>query len=42
MITRTIYVPQHDWTFRVYIPLSCYWTGEIISKLTKKGPNSGL
>lgn len=37
MITRTIYVPQHNWTFRVYIPLSCYWAGEILRHLWRLG-----
>lgn len=37
MITRTIYVPQHDWTFRVYIAVTCYWSEEIIGHLWRLG-----
>lgn len=37
MITRTIYVPQHDWTFRVYIAHTCYWTDEILGHLFRLG-----
>ena len=42
MITRSIYVPQHNWTFRVYIPLSCYWTGEIIRHLWRLGASDKI
>ena len=42
MITRTIYVPQHDWAFRVYVPLSCYWTGEIIRHLWRLGASDDI
>jgi hypothetical protein len=42
MITRAIYVPQHSWTFRVYIPLSCYWTGEIIRHLWRLGASDKI
>lgn len=42
MITRTIHVPQHRWTFRVYIPLSCYWTGEIIRHLWRLGASDDI
>lgn len=37
MIQRTFYIPQHDWTFRVYVPISCFWTGEIIRHLWRLG-----
>ena len=42
MITQTIYVPQHSWTFRVYVPLSCYWTGEIIRHLWRLGASDEI
>jgi hypothetical protein len=35
-------VPQHDWTFRVYIPLSCYWAGEIIRHLWRLGASDEI
>lgn len=37
MITRTIYVPEHHWTFRVYIAVTCYWSEEIIGHLWRLG-----
>lgn len=37
MIQRTFYIPQHDWTFRVYVPISCFWAGEIIRHLWRLG-----
>lgn len=37
MITRVIYVPQHRWTFRVYVPVTCFWTGEILGHLRRLG-----
>ena len=37
MISRTIYVPQHDWTFRVYIAVTCYWSYEILGHLWRLG-----
>lgn len=42
MITRTIYVPQHDWNFRVYIPLSCYWADEILGHLFRLGASKDV
>ena len=37
MISRTIYVPQHSWTFRVYIAVTCYWSDEILGHLWRLG-----
>ena len=37
MISRAIYVPQHDWTFRVYIAVTCYWSEEILGHLWRLG-----
>lgn len=37
MTPRIIYVPQHDWTFRVYIAHTCYWTDEILGHLFRLG-----
>lgn len=37
MINRTIYVPQHRWTFRVYIAVTCYWSEEILGHLWRLG-----
>lgn len=37
MISRTIYVPQHRWTFRVYIAVTCYWSEEILGHLWRLG-----
>lgn len=37
MILHTFYIPQHDWTFRIYVPVSCFWTGEIIRQLWRLG-----
>jgi hypothetical protein len=37
MITHTFRVPQHAWTFRVYVPVTCYWTGEIVRHLWRLG-----
>lgn len=42
MITKTFYIPQHDWTFRVYIAMSCYWTGEIIRHLWRLGASDDI
>lgn len=37
MTSRIIYVPQHDWTFRVYIAHTCYWTDDILGHLFRLG-----
>ena len=37
MIQHTFYIPQHNWTFRVYVPISCCWSGEIIRHLWRLG-----
>lgn len=37
MTSRIIYIPQHDWTFRVYIAHTCYWTDEILGHLFRLG-----
>ena len=42
MITKTFYIPQHDWTFRVYVAMSCYWTGEIIRHLWRLGASDDI
>lgn len=42
MITKTFYIPQHDWTFLVYIAMSCYWTGEIIRHLWRLGASDDI
>lgn len=42
MITHTFHVQQHRWTFRIYIALSCYWTGEIIRHLWRLGASDDI
>lgn len=37
MIRHTFRIPQHDWTFRVYIAVNGYWTGEIVRHLWRLG-----
>lgn len=37
MITKVIYIPEHRWTFRVYIAVTCYWSEEIIGHLWRLG-----
>lgn len=37
MTSRIIYAPQYDWTFRVYIAHTCYWTDEILGHLFRLG-----
>ena len=37
MIRHTFEVPQHRWTFRVYIALTEYWADEILGHLWRLG-----
>lgn len=39
MIRHTFEVPQHHWTFRVYIALTEYWADEILGHLWRLGAN---
>lgn len=42
MITHAFYVPRYDWTFRFYVPVTCYWTGEIIQHLWRLGASDEI
>ena len=42
MISQVFYIPQHRWVFRVYIPMSCYWTDEILRHLWRLGASDEI
>ena len=42
MILHVFHVEQHDWTFRIYVPMSCYWTGEIVRHLWRLGASDEI
>lgn len=42
MTSRIIYVPQYDWTFRVYIAHTCYWSDEILGHLFRLGASPAV
>lgn len=42
MMTRTFQVQPYGWTFRVYIPLSCYWADEILGHLFRLGATKDI
>lgn len=42
MITHTFHIARYDWTFRIYVPVSCYWTGEIIRHLWRLGASDDI
>lgn len=42
MITHTFHIARHRWTFRVYVALDCYYTGEIIRHLWRLGASDDI